>query len=68
MQENQALRQLQIAIQTAADLQKCRVCACMKKSLQTIKGELLKVEGKSVAELVLQVDDSIDKMEEAQYT
>jgi len=68
MEEKTSIKRIKEVIQAAMALPKCRVCGCMKKSLETVKSELSKIKGLEVVELLTNLESAIEKMEPIQYT
>ncbi len=68
MDKNIQITKLKETIQTASQLLKCRKCACMKESLETIKNQLSKNGSNDFFDLQNLVKESIRLMEPSEYT
>lgn len=68
MEKDRHIKNVKETIQTAMQLSKCRKCGCMKESLEIIKDQLLKDEDNGLLELLSIVEDSIENMEQIEYT
>ena len=68
MEENNYIKNVKESIQVAMQLPKCRKCGCMKESIETMKDELLGAKNVTFAELLNEVENSIEKMEPLKYT
>lgn len=68
MQNKDSINGFKELILTSMELQKCRKCGCMGKTLETVKNELLKIDNDDIKDLLSHVQRFIDKMEQIEYS
>ena len=55
-------------IETSMELQKCRKCGCMGETLKTVKDQLSKNESDETRELLIPIQNFIEKMKSIEYS
>lgn len=68
MSEKDSVDSLKEIIFKSMELQKCRKCGCMAKTLETVQNELLKIESESAKELLFLIEKFINNMNPVEYT
>lgn len=68
MQNKNSINSFKELILTSMELQKCRKCGCMGKTLETVKTQLLKIDSDYIKDLLSHIQRFIDKMEQIEYS
>ena len=68
MKMDHSVKGLSDGLKIAGDLPKCQACGCMKESLLTRRRELDKSRSQGSADLLLEVESALAKMQVQKYT